>query len=293
VLLLTSAGGIHVCYALGGAGAVRVAAVSAAAVSVSVAAATWHSGTGSAAPLALAGAATAGSWLRRNRALLQLQLRWLSWLGWQALPGLQYSLLGLLAVLMRILAVQVSRQALRVLLQLVRAVRQYRQVSWDGGVAGYCDHLAGAAASAAGAAVEHRAAGCQRRRVDSCCRVLAAALVADLAQAGQDVVLYCQLAGLSSSAALDGGTAAQHTVPAAAAADACACCRLTQQPQLADVAEALLDCLEPVVTQTLMPAAGRQLPGFRGKALVKGCLQVRLVAVPGVTGPGGAPLVHC
>ncbi|WIA33762.1 hypothetical protein OEZ86_006876 [Tetradesmus obliquus] len=50
---------------------------------------------------------------------------------------------------------------------------------------------------------------------------------------------------------------------------------------LSEEASAVVDAIEPLITKVLMPVAGRSVPGFRGKALVKTALQALLEVVRG------------
>jgi microcystin degradation protein MlrC len=78
-------------------------------------------------------------------------------------------------------------------------------------------------------------------------------VVVEVLQALQDVAL-CR--------ACAGGGVEERGAAAAAAASTSA---------------AVLALLEPLICHVLMPAAGRQLPGFRGKALVRCALQALAV----------------
>jgi hypothetical protein len=50
---------------------------------------------------------------------------------------------------------------------------------------------------------------------------------------------------------------------------------------LSDEAAAVIDAIEPLITKVLMPVAGRAVPGFKGKALVKTALEVLLAVMRG------------
>lgn len=175
----------------------------------------------------------------------------------------------------RLLAVQVSRQALRVLLVLVRTVKCHCQFGSGSATAGlFCAGLAALQPAGLVQLLAARLLGCNEG-VDYCCRALAAALSHELVAALQDSARWRHLSGGGAPAAVL-PAAGGGGVPAASAGSSTA-----QTIADSDAGDALLGCLEPLITQVLMPVAGRQLPGFGGKALVRGALAALLAVVQG------------
>jgi hypothetical protein len=174
----------------------------------------------------------------------------------------------------RLLALQVSQQALRVLLQLVKAVkRSCCQVS----IGSNTGHLLIALHPA-----ELLQLLCSRllargEEADYCCRALAGALLHEVTGALQDTA---QIARLQESRESK-GTSSKPAAAAAAALAVAAAAPGSCSYGLSNEAAAVVDAIEPLVTKVLMPVAGRAVPGFRGKALVRAALQALLSVVRG------------
>jgi hypothetical protein len=202
-----------------------------------------------------------------------------------------------------VLTMQVTRQALQTLLQLIQCVKRdcaaavtftHPQPQQAQGVDGAAQSAAAAAAaqecySLSGLApspllllLADAVVGLPEGDGDYGCRVLGAAVVSEMLGALQDVARV--RAVTAAAAARTPATAAPAVsssgrqqqplkVPAtpppslAAAADADAAAAAQ-----AATAAAVLHLLEPLITRVLMPVAGRQLPGFKGKALVRATL---------------------
>ncbi|KAF8060057.1 hypothetical protein HT031_004996 [Scenedesmus sp. PABB004] len=142
-----------------------------------------------------------------------------------------------------LLALRVSRQALRVLLALVRAVRAQRTQR-------PCAGLGALQPAALVRLLATRLLGAADD-ADYACRLLAGLLLGELGGALQDAA------------------ALRAALPAAAGAAGAGAGDEREE----DAAAALLEAVEPLITRVLMPVAGKQLPGFRGKALVRAALE--------------------
>jgi hypothetical protein len=181
----------------------------------------------------------------------------------------------------RLLALQVSRQALRVLLQLVIAVKRSScHVSIGSNAGQTCGaNLAGLQPAEL---LQLLCTGLLARgdEADYCCRVLAGALLHEVTGALQDSAQIARLHNAYNSNSSSSSSSKGNSLQLAAARGAS-----SQQGGcglgLSDEAAAVLDAIEPLITKVLMPVAGRAVPGFRGKALVKTALQVLLAVVQG------------
>jgi hypothetical protein len=178
----------------------------------------------------------------------------------------------------RILALQVSRQALRVLLQLVKAVKRsscHVRVWSNAGQTCGADLAALQPAELLQLLCSSLLA--RGEEADYCCRVLAAALLHEVTGALQDSAQIARLQNArGSSSSISKGSSLQLAAE----------CEASRQPGgcglgLSDEAAAALDAIEPLITKVLMPVAGRAVPGFKGKALVKTALEVLLAVVRG------------
>jgi hypothetical protein len=177
----------------------------------------------------------------------------------------------------RLLALQVSRQALRVLLQLVKAVKRS------------CCHVsirsnAGQTLGASLAALQPAellqllcsSLLARGEDADYCCRLLAGAVLHEVTGALQDSDQLARLQHARDipSQSIKGGSLKPAAALAAAGPSSCG-------TGLSDEAAAVVDAIEPLITKVLMPVAGRAVPGFRGKALVKTALEALLAVVRG------------
>lgn len=185
-----------------------------------------------------------------------------------------------------LLAVQVSRQALKVLLQLVKAVKQHCQIG------GQPDRVAcySLAALQPAGLVQLLCISLLSRSegVDYCCRAAAGALLVEVTGTLQDLAQLQQISSRPSSSLKDSSRMQQLLNGPAAARKAAECSSslgvyfgASGGLGLSDESCALVDALEPLICKVLMPVAGRQLPGFRGKCLVKTALEALLVLVRG------------
>jgi hypothetical protein len=179
------------------------------------------------------------------------------------------------------LAVSLSRQALRTLLVLVKAVK--RDCSY---AVGFYQQQQSGPLDAANSSSSSAAVACYSlsalkpadliwlltdcvigvtEGVDYGCRVMASAVVCEVLGALQDVA-RAQPTSAPTAAPADTGTpsssqqAATRLLPAAGQGSRGVPC-------------AVLHLLEAWICRILMPVAGRQLPGFTGKALVRSALQ--------------------
>jgi hypothetical protein len=118
--------------------------------------------------------------------------------------------------------------------------------------------------------------------VDYACRVLGSAVVAEVVGALKDIACSqlpttpsaVKSAPTAAGAAAAGATAGKGSAQAESAAAAAAGGEgRGDQSQHSGVAATVLHLLEVWICRVLMPMAGRQLPGFSGKALVQAALQ--------------------
>lgn len=130
--------------------------------------------------------------------------------------------------------------------------------------------------------------------VDYCCKVLAAAAVAEISQSLQDIAQLQKVTAphVTNVSNTDGRNdnnvshirhdSKQRQQGGAGAGPAVSVTIPNPVAQtLTASSHVLVDCLEPLITRVLMPVAGKQLPGFRSKCLVKSVLEVLVVMVEG------------
>uniref|UniRef100_A0A383WNT2 Rotatin N-terminal domain-containing protein n=1 Tax=Tetradesmus obliquus TaxID=3088 RepID=A0A383WNT2_TETOB len=185
----------------------------------------------------------------------------------------------------RLLALQVSRQALRVLLQLVKAVKHSCCHVSNGSTAGQTSGASLATLQPA----ELLQLLCNSLlargdEADYCCRVAAGVLLYEVTGALQDSAQVARLQHARDSRSssdltsrMGKGRGLKPAADAALAAAGPGSCGVG----LSEEASAVVDAIEPLITKVLMPVAGRSVPGFRGKALVKTALQALLEVVRG------------
>jgi hypothetical protein len=180
----------------------------------------------------------------------------------------------------RLLALQVSRQALRVLLQLVKAVKRSScHVSIGSNVDQTCGANLAALQPAELLQVLCSSVLARGDEADYCCRVLAGALLHEVIGALQDSAQIARLQNAcsgGSTASSSKGSSLQLAAAHGASGQPGGCAL-----GLSDEAAAVIDAIEPLITKVLMPVAGRSVPGFKGKALVKTALEVLLAVVRG------------